>query len=188
MRIAAFSRPHPSETANGDLWLSIPHKNGWRITIIDGAGHGPAAAKAAGVAEAIFRSSEGRNLSEVLRCCHDELRGTRGAVMSIAEIVDNQLTFVGVGNVDGLLVDSTGAKRLLPDRGMLGAALPSARPFTTNLTEPWVFVMHSDGVSDKFGANLMVNGIIASPEAFARDTVDAWGRNSDDATLVVIHY
>jgi phosphoserine phosphatase RsbX len=186
LRITAFSRPHPFETENGDGWLSVPHRDGERIIVIDGAGHGPAAAMVTASLANICRSGHGGDLAELFRFCHEAVRGSRGAVMSIAEVVGDRLTFAGVGNVDGLFVDTSGSRRLLPDRGMLGAALPAARPFTVELSEPWAFVMHTDGVSDKFEIDLTIEQIISDPEAFVRSTVEGWGRQSDDATILVI--
>ena len=186
MKVTGLSRPHPHETENGDRWLTIPHRHGHRVIVIDGAGHGPEAARVAELVVETIRSCDERDIAELLRLCHERLRGTRGAVMSVADLIDDTLTFAGVGNVDGVLVDAHGTRRFLPDRGMLGAALPGARPVSIQLTDPWAFVLHSDGVSDKFGASVAIYRIADDPDRFLRETVEAWARSSDDATLVVV--
>jgi negative regulator of sigma-B (phosphoserine phosphatase) len=188
VRIAGHSRPHPHEIENGDLWLSAPTPSGYRIAIVDGAGHGIEAARVAGVVEAVFNSSVQQPLTALLGACHQALLGTRGAVMSIADITDDHLTFLGVGNVDGLLFSGARPSRLIPDRGMLGAALPTPKPQTLSLIAPWALVLHSDGITAKFFAELeTASSIIEDAHAFVRRAVEVGGRVSDDATAVVIH-
>ncbi len=188
MRIAAHSRPHPHEIENGDLWLSAPTPSGYRIAIIDGAGHGVEAARVAGLAGAVFNTSVQQSLTALLGACHQALLGTRGAVMSIADITDDQVTFLGVGNVDGLLFSGARRNRLIPDRGILGAALPTPKPQTLSLTAPWALVLHSDGITTKFFTELeTASSIIEDAHAFVRRAVEVGGRVSDDATVMVIH-
>src|SRR5271155_5727789 len=96
----------PGEEESGDRYWAGSGANGMIFAVIDGLGHGQAAAAAAEIAIATLERHIGHPLIEMLRHCHESLRGTRGVAMSLASfnIEDAMLTWIGVGNVEGTLL------------------------------------------------------------------------------------
>src|SRR4029453_2550550 len=116
---AVAEHARQGQTESGDRSLAMASADGALVAVVDGLGHG---AEAADVAKTAVRSLE-RHASEpvisLLRHCHGALSGTRGAVVSLAAFRarDETMTWVGVGNVEGLLVRGQATKS--PQRELL---------------------------------------------------------------------
>jgi serine phosphatase RsbU (regulator of sigma subunit) len=192
--IAAASRPHPGETANGDAWRMDRWQSWTRVTVVDGLGHGPAAAAASEAALRALAERPDLGPAEALSRCHDALRGTRGAAVSIASIdpKGGRLQFAGVGNVEGVLWQAGGREQLLTRRGIVGGTLPSVRMYEHALDGTWAIILHTDGVSQRFVAMDLPElqqrdqAHPLDPQALADRIMREWGRSTDDATVVVI--
>ena len=80
-------------------------RDGILIAAVDGTGHGAEAAAAAKIAAATLEAHAWESPIALLLRCHDELKGTRGAVMTLAfiHLRDRTLTWLGVGNVEAVL-------------------------------------------------------------------------------------
>lgn len=74
----------PGETESGDRYWASVVSNGMVFAVIDGLGHGPAAAAAAGIAIATLDRHIGDPVTQLLHHCHEALRGSRGVTMSLA--------------------------------------------------------------------------------------------------------
>lgn len=184
--VHAAGRPHPAEQVSGDAWTVERGDSGCRLALVDGLGHGPAAAAAAGLAVATLRAQPGLPPLEALRVCHAALRAGRGAAALVAD-VDLQhgtLTIAGVGNVDGRLWTATREQRFTTDRGVLGLALPTVRPLVVDLPAAWLLVLHTDGVSARFDLGALLRDG-ATPAALAVDLLARHARPTDDATVIV---
>src|SRR5437868_13700367 len=72
------------EEESGDLHLVMTSGVSALAAAVDGVGHGPEAAVAARRAITTLQQSNGAELVDLVRSCHEELKGTRGAVMSVA--------------------------------------------------------------------------------------------------------
>ncbi|HEX3723079.1 MAG TPA: SpoIIE family protein phosphatase [Nitrolancea sp.] len=187
LTIVGASRPHPNETSNGDGW--VVHRLGdiYRLTVIDGLGHGPAAAAATGAALARLETAVTVDPAEVLRVCHDALSGTRGAVMLVACINPSvgQLRFAGVGNVEARLRQNGDENRLVSYRGIVGVILPTIRTFEFELSPDWLLVVHTDGIASRFDLAAELDGEIVSAD-WAQRFLERWARLTDDATVVAV--
>src|SRR5207302_625292 len=100
------------------------------VAAIDGLGHGEGAAQASGLAVETLAREPSAPVDDQLRRCHERLKGTRGAVMSLARFDSDrsEMTWSGVGNVEGMLLrlDPTANRRresLLVFGGVVGGAL-----------------------------------------------------------------
>src|SRR5947209_14365503 len=96
----------PGETESGDLHVVKDFEGGALVGVVDGLGHGPEAAAAARKAVAALEQRAEEPLIPLVRRCHEHLRGTRGVVMRIASLDtgNNSASWLGVGNVEGILV------------------------------------------------------------------------------------
>ena len=182
--IAVASRPHPTETVNGDTWAIDWHDGACRIAVVDGLGHGPQAAAAALAARQALAAHPDLLPAAALVLLHTALRGTRGAAISIAhvDLATGSLTYAGVGNVEARLWQAGKAQRLLAFRGIVGSTLPTVRPVTCPLAAPWLLALHTDGVSARFELEATAP---AALQAAADDLLARWGRATDDATIVL---
>jgi len=187
--VAAASRPHPSETENGDAWQVDWSTSGerCRIAIVDGLGHGPLAADASATALRLLAANPDLSPEDSLRACHRALGATRGAAMSVALIDPGaaRLTYSGIGNTEAMLLGRGRWERLLAFRGIVGAALPRLRTFAHELGPGWMLVMFTDGVRSHFQMDEIDDADRQDPQALAQYILDTWSRATDDATVVV---
>src|SRR2546422_9685878 len=104
-------RAPPGQAESGDLHLVKPVGSGVLVAVVDGLGHGAEAATAAQAAVAALERHATESPVALVERCHRALKGTRGAVMSVALIgwPDRSMTWLGVGNVEGLLIYGDGA-------------------------------------------------------------------------------
>ncbi|HET7771897.1 MAG TPA: SpoIIE family protein phosphatase, partial [Chloroflexota bacterium] len=159
-----------------------------RIAVVDGLGHGPAAAEAARLAlEAVGKCLE-EGVTEALSRCHAALAGTRGAALTVAEVdvTRGVLTFSGVGNVEARVWRAETpekAERPIVYRGVVGATLPRLRSFELPLAGDWRLLVHTDGVSARWDVSRLEEGL--SLQGMADEVVERWGRVTDEATVVL---
>jgi serine phosphatase RsbU (regulator of sigma subunit) len=184
--VAVAARPYPGETVSGDAWQVDWHGSVCRIALVDGLGHGPQAAIAAMAAVAALAAEPALNPVEAVHCCHDALKGSRGAALLIVsiDVSRGQLIGAGAGNVEARLCQDGGVKHLMTDRGIVGSTLPRVRPVELALAPDWLLLMHTDGIKSRFDAQSQLE---AAPDGdgLAQAILAGWARATDDATVLV---
>src|SRR2546428_5997731 len=95
----------PGQAESGDLHLVKPVGSGVLVAVVDGLGHGAEAATAAQAAVAALERHATESPVALVERCHRALKGTRGAVMSVAVVArpERSMTWLGVRHVGGLL-------------------------------------------------------------------------------------
>jgi negative regulator of sigma-B (phosphoserine phosphatase) len=182
-----------SEDRSGDLAVFVPTAAGGLACLIDGLGHGDAAADAALAASEVIRDHADAPPQELLDRCHRALKDTRGVVMTLAwfDVGAARLVWTGVGNVDARLwhpLDPTHPGRhdvALVFGGVVGYQMPRVRPAALALARGDLLVMVTDGIDPGFPAALNGGG---SAQAIAERIFPAYGKRSDDALAVVVRY
>ena len=86
LQVAGMAIPYPGERLCGDAWAYHQTPERTVILLVDGLGHGLAAAEAAEEAVAMFQQAGGPPPGEILSYVHEGLKKTRGAVAAVAEI------------------------------------------------------------------------------------------------------
>ena len=101
---------HVGEGRSGDVAVFAATAAGGLAACIDGLGHGDAAADAAEAAAVVLGEFADEPPQPLLDRCHEKLRRTRGAVMTLAwfDLERGELAWTGVGNVEGRLVRGAG--------------------------------------------------------------------------------
>jgi len=186
------ARPFPGEIDSGDMHLLASRPNGMLVAVVDGLGHGVDAAAAAHAAVDCLRQEPHQPPADLVRQCHSALKNTRGAVLSLA-IIDmerDQLTWLGVGNVEGTLVraDPIAQPRretLLHRGGVVGYQLPPLRINTLPIASGDTLIFATDGIRSSF---LLESPIDWRPQELADHIVDRHGKETDDALVVVVQY
>jgi len=180
------------EAISGDRGLVLPGPGGVLLAVVDGAGHGPEAARAAEKAAEILEHSADRGLSERLALCHQALGGTRGAVLlaAVFKAADATLSWAGVGDVIGVLVRADPRARprmevLFPREGILGFSLPPLSSARLAVHDGDLLVLATDGVRDDFVHRVPPVG---EPRAVAVRILEQHGKGTDDALVLAARF
>jgi serine/threonine protein phosphatase PrpC len=160
------------------------------FAVIDGLGHGRAAAAASDIAIATLERHVGDPLIEVLRHCHESLRGTRGVAMSLAAFntEDAMLTWIGVGNVEGALLHrdpGLPCDKLLLRNGVVGSHLPTLRAEKLPVQTGDILTMVTDGVAAEHPLRVAMDAHI---ESMADGILASACKGTDDALVLVARY
>ena len=186
------SRTLPGGTTSGDRHLVRDTTFGSFLAVVDGIGHGQEAAAAAEIAvRTLEQHIEAPAVTQVNRC-HAALRGTRGVVMSLAHFRarERSLTWLGVGNVEGLVLSHDHGKplkamRLLQRSGVLGSNLPALLPSTFPVAAGDTLLFATDGIATGFDRNLDLR---QGPQALAEGILARHARGTDDALVLVARF
>jgi anti-sigma regulatory factor (Ser/Thr protein kinase) len=186
-RLGVWSRPRPGEESNGDAYFVKEHDGETLLAVVDGLGHGRGAREAAAAAVEVLEQWGGEALDELILSVHDALRATRGAVMGAVVInhARGSFNYAGVGNVEVRVLGSPESARPIPTNGTLGARLPGVRVWPHRWVEGTTLVISSDGISTTWDAHAYPGLVSRSPQLLAGILLRDFGRNSDDATVMV---
>jgi len=187
LTIGVATRPFIGETANGDVAQVDWSEDRCRIAVIDALGHGVEAAGDAALAASALHEHPDLSPSDALSLCDRQLRGRRGAAIGVAtiDVAKCWLCFGGIGNVEGRLYRDGRPERLISYRGIVGVAMRTVRTFEYSLESAWTLVLHTDGVSARFEDGAALNDHVSVNET-AQLILHGWGRERDDATVVVV--
>ncbi len=184
--------PIEGEVESGDAHVVVGFPYGVLVGLVDGLGHGPEAAAAAREAIRLLEAHAGEPVLDLVERCHEALRHTRGAVMSLASFDARvaSITWIGVGNVEGILLRAPGAAA--PSResialrgGIVGYRLPPLTAATLCVSPGDTLVMASDGIRSGFVAHLAARD---DPQEMAESILARYARGSDDALVLVARY
>lgn len=184
----AVGIPLKGETANGDAHCIRHRAEGWTVIVADGIGHGPEAAKASDEAVRLFRKHEEEAPGSILAAVHAGLGHTRGGAVSVARYDPGRavVTFAGIGNVAGTVIDGGGTKRTVSLAGTAGHVARRIQEFEYPLTSGGLFVMCSDGIGTTWSLDPYPGLLGAHPSLVAGVIYRDFTRVRDDATVVVL--
>jgi serine/threonine protein phosphatase PrpC len=185
-------RPFPGMRESGDREIVVFCPPRVVTAVADGLGHGAEAAVAAKGAASVLTRHPGAAPDDLMRHCHEELRRTRGAVLSVAsfDTTDDSMTWLGVGNVEGILVrndDAAQPKRhaLLLRSGVVGYRLPPLRSESLRVFPGDRLILATDGISSDFCSEFPFG---RTPQELADYLLERYGKVTDDALVLVVGY
>jgi anti-sigma regulatory factor (Ser/Thr protein kinase) len=181
--------PCAGEEACGDDCAVVGTDEGrCAILLVDGLGHGVAAASAAEEATRLFRARPTDGPEAILAMLHDGLRGTRGAAAAVAEIDPRRgrVRFAGVGNVAGTLCADGTLRSMVSQHGTLGHRASRFHGFTYPWSANAVVVLHSDGLSSRWDLGAYPGLAGRHPMLIAGVLYRDFARRTDDASVVVL--
>ncbi len=175
----------------GDLHAVADFDGGAMVAVIDGLGHGSEAATAARIANSVLEKNAQESVITLVQLCHEKLKPTRGVVMSVASFNanDSTVTWLGVGNVEGVLLHrdpyGTLTQEVLPLRGgVVGDQLPTLIASIVPVVKGDTLVFTTDGIRPGFAERLRADTVQATAEAI----LARFARGTDDALVLVARY
>lgn len=192
LRYWVSARPLPGQAESGDQYLVAPFSGGTLVAAIDGLGHGDEAAQAAKLAVAVLAEHAAEPVVALMQHCHEQLRRTRGVVMTLVSFrnADSTATWLGVGNVECMLLREDavpGDKRLsvLLRGGIVGDRLPPLVPATVALRPGDLLVLATDGIASAFVRDLHYP---EQPQDLIYQLFSRYMRDTDDALLLGVQW
>jgi len=186
------SRALPGQVVCGDLHLIKPITGGVLLAVVDGLGHGAEAMAAAKTAIAVLESHAEEPLAALVKHFHAALTQTRGVVMTVATLrsIENTLAWLGVGNVEAILLRADRQAKAPSDRvllrsGVVGYQLPDLRASTLPLAPDDLLIFATDGLDPGFAEGLVPSD---SPQQLADDILERRFKGHDDALVLVVRY
>jgi negative regulator of sigma-B (phosphoserine phosphatase) len=186
------ARALPGQAVSGDLHLVKLVEGGVLIAVVDGLGHGNAATEAARIAIETLAAQGRAPLTTLVHRCNEALRQTRGVVMTLAVIqpAENLMTWLGVGNVEGMLVhfDSPAKSKtenVLLRGGVLGYQMPTLQANALPVTRGDLLIFTTDGIRPGFGKAILKDD---PPQQLADRIMAQNFKGSDDALVLVVRY
>jgi hypothetical protein len=191
---ATAGRPLPGEHVNGDQPIAIGIGDDAALFgVIDGLGHGPAAATAALRAVDAVNRARFERLEVLVRRCNSVLGGTRGVAMTLARVDFGvaTLTWTGVGNVAADLVakSATGIHVRSSARlsaGIVGYRIPEIWPTqAVSIRAGDLIVMTTDGIAEDHLEHI---DFAAPATVIAEQILSKHAKETDDAMVLAARH
>jgi negative regulator of sigma-B (phosphoserine phosphatase) len=191
---AAARRARPGESVCGDDAVALDVTGGAALfAVLDGLGHGAAAAEAAQLAAQVLHRETAEPLDVLIQRCHRALVDTRGAAMTLVRIDfgTETLRWIGIGNVTAVLVAKAPRgvelrSSALLTGGIVGYRIPeSLQVHDISIGVGDLLVMASDGIDENYLASI---DFAAPAAAIAEDILRQHAKDSDDALVLAARH
>jgi serine/threonine protein phosphatase PrpC len=185
---------------SGDQYLVKSFPGGVLVAVVDGLGHGDHAAEVSKTAVNTMQGYAHESVISLINRSHESLRGSRGAVISLASIsAKGTVTWLGVGNVEGMILPAPGShakhKSLLLRGGVVGYRLPTLRDQVVEISPGDNLIFITDGIRSGFVKNEIQDPLATkkldktqSAQLLADTILAEYGRETDDAMVLVARY
>ncbi|MTV47969.1 SpoIIE family protein phosphatase [Heliobacillus mobilis] len=186
-QVGSIMRAKPGEYACGDGWSFLHQKEGLKIILSDGLGHGTEAAIASQEALRLFHSVEA-SPREYIQKMNTALRHTRGAAVAITSIdlIRQKIAYAAVGNISGRIISSEDVIGCLSYNGIVGMNGNRFQEIDYAWPCKGYLILHSDGISSRWDINQYPGIITHHPTLLAALLYRDHARETDDATVVVV--
>lgn len=185
---SSVNRPCLGERVSGDTALVKEVPGGWLAAVVDVLGHGEDAHKLACQIETWLETHASGDVAGVMERLHQRLKGTRGAVAGLCFVTDGgKLHYAGTGNTAVRRFGSS-ETRLVSRDGVLGQSMRTPHPQSLELAPDDVVLLHTDGVSERFGLEEYPAMLHHETPLVARSVVRRFAKDHDDATCIALRY
>lgn len=180
--------PKRGQDVSGDAWACQADAESCLLMVVDGLGHGPAAANAASAAVRVFHEQHQRSPQAIIEAAHAAMRSTRGAALTIAKIDFEQQTvrFAGVGNIAASISSFTEHHNLVSYNGTVGHELRKLQEFQYPWYPNGLLIMHSDGLGTQWRLDRYPGLSQKHPSLIAGVLYRDFNRERDDVTVLVV--
>ncbi|MEU7629619.1 SpoIIE family protein phosphatase [Nocardia sp. NPDC049220] len=190
---AVAGRALPGQDVSGDRGVVLDTGGGTVLfAVLDGLGHGAAAADAADRAARVLAENRAEPLDVLMVLCHRALTDTRGAAISLALFEESDTVhWLGVGNVEsrmltagpaGLTVHAT----VLLTAGIVGYRLPAnLQPQSIAVRPGDLLLMSTDGIVPEAADEVDLAKFTADITA---DILAKHAKDTDDALVLAARH
>ncbi|TDV35295.1 anti-sigma regulatory factor (Ser/Thr protein kinase) [Actinophytocola oryzae] len=184
---AGITRPIEGEDVCGDGYAVCDEGGRLRLMMCDGAGHGPLAAWASQAAVRSFHDDLSGGPGDILGRIHTAMRGTRGGAVAVADLDLERRTvvFAGLGNIAACVVAGGRKQSMVSVPGIAGYQARTIRTFDYALPAGAVVVLHSDGLTERWGAEERGGLFGRDSLVIAATLLRDMGVRKDDAGVLV---
>ena len=188
VRVGVASRALAGEPVSGDRAVIARTSGAVLLGAVDGLGHGAPAADAAARAVALLEDQMEQPIDKLLELCHEALRHTRGAAITLARVEPEaaRLTWGGVGNVAAVVVSQHGVRptHALVTPGVVGFRLPATLVTSVELGSGDLIAIATDGLEPRFVDEVSTAGGVPVQEV-ADGLLKRFAKLGDDALILV---
>lgn len=176
------------DPACGDVWEIAVQGKRVSMLMIDGLGHGPEAefAGRAGI-RAFNRDSFAEPLS-LLEEIHNEMQGTRGGVVAIAQFdaAQDRLSFLGIGDIGAVVVGQEKPRGLVSYPGIVGNRYRKGVVAHVDQCAGQLLILFSDGLKSRWSLDDYPGLLRRHPAVIAAVLNRDFSRGTDDVTVMVM--
>ena len=185
--MSVITIPITGETVCGDAWSAERSPGRSLYIVADGLGHGPSAAEAAQEAVRVFHLVSQFEPDRILSEIHSALAKTRGAAVSVAEILHQKqvLRYAGAGNIVGVICSGGKTRSLVSMNGTVGHVIGKIQQFSYPWQPESALIMHSDGLATRWNVEQYPGLASRHPALLAGVLFRDFCRKRDDATILV---
>jgi len=188
LSFAAIKVNCPGERVCGDGYYVKQIPGGFQIFVGDGLGHGPNAHEAVELAIKTFKASRETDPVALLRDIHNEVKKSRGLVVTIATVdyASGMWNICGIGNISTRIYYGLENKTYTPYNGIVGHNIPRTLKSTSiPYQKHQMIVMHSDGLKTRWSLNDLPSILKYEPSVIAAALYKGNVRGNDDTTVFI---
>jgi|GEM_PF-4229118 len=169
---------------NGDGYMILHAPNKIIFVLADILGHGKGAYKTKSeLIDYVNKFDIKNNISDLFYNLHSNMRGTRGAEISLASYEpvskDVKFNFIGIGNIESRFLQG-GVEYLRSIPGILGDGMPKIS-IENRVAQKCTLVLYTDGISSMVDLSKLID---EHPLKIAHKIMEN-RKGKDDATVVV---
>jgi anti-sigma regulatory factor (Ser/Thr protein kinase) len=188
--VAVLGRNFVGQRTSGDDALVLRRGATLLLALVDGLGHGPDAREPARLAIEVVRGRPDASPAAMVLAADEALRGSRGAVMSVVRLDEaaGALAHAGLGNVTTSVRGAAGSRSYAGANGVLGMRSPRRQRIAEDdgaLAPRDLVVMFTDGLRTRLDLDAAQAVLARHPLVLAQALLERFGRDNDDATLIV---
>ncbi|WP_328396876.1 SpoIIE family protein phosphatase [Nocardia sp. NBC_00416] len=185
---AMAGRALPGQDVSGDRCVVLDTGTGTVLfAVLDGLGHGTAAAAAVDRATRVLAENRAEPLDVLMVLCHRAMSDTRGAAVTLTLFGAEEAQWLSVGNVEShvLTAGPTGPQisaTALQSGGIVGYRLPSTlQPQSVPVRPGDLLLMSTDGVEVEPGQGV---DLAKSTADIAQELLERHAKDTDDALVL----
>jgi len=179
----------PGEQVSGDGFTFRINRDGFKVMLGDGLGHGPEANKAVNEAAKVFKVFPDSSPTETLRFIHNSIKKTRGMVANVTHYNSEKKEWSssGIGNIAAKWIGPTVSKNHMCYNGIVGHNIPTTmndQHYSSN--EYNQLVLCSDGIKTRWEVSKYPGILKHDGAILAACIYKDHARLTDDMSVIVI--
>ena len=185
--VGAILVPKTGETACGDAWAMVEHRDGATFMVADGLGHGPDASRAAHMALDVLRANPEASAIRLMDLAHGRLRPTRGAALAVLrhERSRGEIAYAGVGNISATVIEGGTRRAMVSHNGIVGHNMHKSEEYRYPWPRGALLVVHSDGLETQWDLAAFPGVVARHPSLAAAALFRRHSRKRDDVVVLV---